>query len=130
MGWYGWGKVFQNCRHLRTNEKKKMKFLFTNKLQFDPLDLISDIRILKRPQMETVDKLRSGLIDKILTIENKDILEALDDLISSSSSNKDNIELIKEQQEMLEMSEDDIQNGKLISQEAMIKRNLEWLNEL
>ncbi|WP_373496608.1 hypothetical protein [Aquiflexum sp.] len=80
--------------------------------------------------METVDKLRSGLIDKILTIENKDILEALDDLISSSSSNKDNIELIKEQQEMLEMSEDDIQNGKLISQEAMIKRNLEWLNEL
>jgi hypothetical protein len=80
--------------------------------------------------METVDKLRNGLIDKILTDKKKDILEALDDLISSSSSSKDIIELTKEQQEMLEMSEDDIQNGKLISQEAMIKRNLEWLNEL
>lgn len=31
---------------------------------------------------------------------------------------------------MLEMSEEDIQNGKLISQEAMNKRNLEWLNAM
>lgn len=31
---------------------------------------------------------------------------------------------------MLEMSEDDIKNGRLISQEEMDKRNLEWLNEL
>lgn len=28
------------------------------------------------------------------------------------------------------MSEDDIKNGRLISQEEMDKRNLEWLNEL
>lgn len=31
---------------------------------------------------------------------------------------------------MLEMSETDIENGRLISQEAMDKRNLEWLNGL
>lgn len=31
---------------------------------------------------------------------------------------------------MLEMSEKDIKNGKLISQEAMDKRNLEWLNAI
>lgn len=31
--------------------------------------------------------------------------------------------------EMLEMSALDIQNGQLISQEAMDKGNLEWLNE-
>ena len=31
---------------------------------------------------------------------------------------------------MLEMSENDIKNGNLISQEAMNKRNLEWLNEM
>ena len=30
----------------------------------------------------------------------------------------------------IEMSEADIKNGRLISQEAMDKRNLEWLNEL
>jgi hypothetical protein len=31
---------------------------------------------------------------------------------------------------MLKMSEQDITQGKLISQEAMDKRNLEWLNEM
>jgi len=35
--------------------------------------------------------------------------------------------LTKEQKIMLEMSEEDIKSGKLISQEAMDKINLEWL---
>ena len=76
--------------------------------------------------MASVDKIRNGLIDKILTIKNKDFLEALDKLISSSAYY---IELTNEQKELLEMSEKDIENGRLISQEAMVKRNLEWLNE-
>ncbi|MGB7395317.1 MAG: hypothetical protein WA913_13065 [Pricia sp.] len=40
------------------------------------------------------------------------------------------IELTAEQKEMLEMSEADIKNGRLIYQEAMDKRNMEWLNRL
>ncbi len=80
--------------------------------------------------MATVDKIRSGLIDKILTIRNKDFLIALDNLISSSSADTEIVELTAEQKEMLEMSETDIKNGRLISQEAMDKRNLEWLNGL
>ena len=80
--------------------------------------------------MATVDKIRSGLIDKILAIKNKDFLLALDHLISSSSADTDVVELTTEQKQMLEMSEADIKNGRLISQEAMDKRNLEWLNEL
>ena len=40
------------------------------------------------------------------------------------------MELTAEQKEMLEMSEADFQNDRLISQEAMAKRNLEWLNGL
>lgn len=80
--------------------------------------------------METVDKIRNKLIDKILTIKNKDFLNALDKLISSSSSDSDRMELTKAQKEMLQMSEEDIENGRLISQEAMDKRNREWLNEL
>ncbi len=80
--------------------------------------------------MATVDKIRSGLIDKILTIRNKDFLTALDKLISSSSADNEIVELTAEQKEMLEMSETDIKNGRLISQEAMDKRNLEWLNGL
>ena len=80
--------------------------------------------------MATVDKIRNGLIEKILSIKNKDFLEVLDQLISSSASETEKIELTKERIAMLEMSEKDIKNGKLISQEAMNKRNLEWLNAM
>ena len=80
--------------------------------------------------MATVDKIRNRLIDKILSIKNKDFLEALDKLISSSVSDSEIVELTDEQKIMLEMSEKDIENGKLISQEAMDKRNLEWLNAM
>ncbi len=80
--------------------------------------------------MATVENIRSELIDKILTIKNKEFLKALDKLISISSSETGIVNLTDEQKAMLEMSEDDIKEGKLISQEAMDKRNLEWLNEM
>ena len=78
--------------------------------------------------MATVDNIRNELIDKILTIKNKDVLVALDHLIANSSSDTNVVELTAEQKEMLQMSEKDIQHGRLISQEAMDKRNIEWLN--
>lgn len=78
--------------------------------------------------MATVDTMQNGLIDKILTIKDKELLKTIDQLISSGVS--DIVELSEEQKMMLEMSDDDIKNGRLISQEAMVKRNLEWLNEM
>ncbi len=80
--------------------------------------------------MATVDNIRNVLIDKIMSIKNKDFLVALDKLITSSSSQSEIVELTKEQKIMLKMSEEDIKNGQLISQERMDKRNLEWLNEM
>ncbi|HLU88985.1 MAG TPA: hypothetical protein VKX33_05205 [Cyclobacteriaceae bacterium] len=80
--------------------------------------------------METVDKIRRELIDKILTITDKNLLVELDHLVSSSSIDTETVGLTDEQKEMLEMSEADIQKGQLISQDAMDKRNLEWLNGL
>ncbi len=80
--------------------------------------------------MATVYDIRSSLIDKILAIQNKEFLQALDRLIVASSSGADIVETTPEQKLMLEMSEDDIKNGRLISEEAMNKRNLEWLNEM
>ncbi len=79
--------------------------------------------------MATIENIRNGLIDKILSIQNKDLLETLDRLVSSKADEFEVHELSPEQKKMLEMSEDDILNGRLISQEALIKRNLEWLNE-
>lgn len=78
--------------------------------------------------MTTVESLRNKLIDRILSIKNKDFLIALDKLIANSVSESEIVELTEEQKIMLEMSEQDIKDGKLISQEAMDKRNLEFLN--
>ncbi|TXD82226.1 hypothetical protein ESY86_15460 [Subsaximicrobium wynnwilliamsii] len=61
--------------------------------------------------MATVDNIRNGLIDKILSIKNKDFLQALDNLITSSSSSSELVELTNEQKVMLEISEEDIKNG-------------------
>ncbi|GGD99226.1 hypothetical protein [Planktosalinus lacus] len=80
--------------------------------------------------MDTVDNIRSGLIDKILAIKNRAFLQALDQLISSSATDSQTVTLSNEQKQLLQMSEEDIKDGKLISQEAMDKRNLEWLNAL
>ncbi|MFT5666451.1 MAG: hypothetical protein ACI9DK_000636 [Vicingaceae bacterium] len=77
--------------------------------------------------MATVDQIKNGLIDKILNIQNKEFLNALDKIISTSFTvNK--TEISDSQKTMLEMSKDDIIHGRTISQEAMNKRNLEWLN--
>lgn len=80
--------------------------------------------------MATTDKIRSELIDKILSIKNRDFLEALDQLVTTSLSESEIVELTNEQKAMLKISELDIKNGQLISQEAMDRRNLEWLNAM
>ncbi|MDT0648223.1 hypothetical protein RM545_16130 [Zunongwangia sp. F260] len=79
--------------------------------------------------MATVEEIRNGLIDKILSIQNKEILVALDRIADFNGSESDVIPLTEEQKEILQMAEDDIQNGRLISQEEMSKRNIEWLGE-
>ncbi len=80
--------------------------------------------------MITVENIKRGLIGKIQSINNKDFLLALDKLILSTYPESDVTELTYEQKLMLEMSEQDIKNKKMISQEAMNKRNLEWLNAM
>ena len=77
--------------------------------------------------MVTADNIRNSLIEKILSIKNLDFLVALDQLISTRSPNGDLDELTDEQKLMLEMSEDDIKNGRLISQKSLESKTLEWL---
>ncbi|MAZ27946.1 MAG: hypothetical protein CL868_12830 [Cytophagaceae bacterium] len=77
--------------------------------------------------MAAVDNMRNSLISKILTIKDKSILTAIEDLVNSSSKNQ-KVELTEEQILMLEMSEKDIKEGNVISQEELFKREREWLN--
>jgi hypothetical protein len=77
--------------------------------------------------MTTVDIIRNNLIDKILLISNEEYLMALNNLISFSSTEDQLGNLTKEQTLMLEMSEDDIRNGRTISQDDLQKKTREWL---
>ena len=80
--------------------------------------------------MKQVDILRDSIIDKLLTISNKDYLAALYQLINKSSVENDTVELTEEQLVMLQLSEQDILNGNLISQTELDKSDLKWLKEL
>jgi len=80
--------------------------------------------------MEPTDKIRNSIIEKLMTITNREYLEALNKLVENSSSGQEEIGLSTEQITMLQMSEDDITQGNLISQEQLDKDDLEWLKNL
>jgi hypothetical protein len=80
--------------------------------------------------MNATDNIRNQIIDKLLTISNRDYLSALFHLIEKSDVNDDVVELSESQILMLNMSEDDIKNNRIISQEDLDKTDLEWLKSL
>ena len=80
--------------------------------------------------MATVDDLRNNIIDKLLAISSEDYLSTIYQIIDQNKIKSNKIILTKQQIEMLEMSENDIQNSKLISQEDLDNSDLKWLKEL
>ena len=80
--------------------------------------------------MDTADNIRNNNIDKLLTISNKEYLTALYKLISTNSVNNDEIKLSEDQLFMLNLSENDIKNNRIVSQEELDKMDLEWLKDL
>lgn len=77
--------------------------------------------------MMTIDNIRNSIIDKLLTISNKDYLSALYKIVEISSTDDDKVKLTEEQILMLKLSDKDIDNGKLISQSQLDKNDLKWL---
>ncbi len=80
--------------------------------------------------MATIDKIRNGIIDQLLTISNKNYLAALSQLVENSSLENESVKLTGEQLLMLQLSEKDIKVGKLIHQSQLDKNDLKWLKEL
>jgi hypothetical protein len=80
--------------------------------------------------MANIDTIRNGIIDKLLTISNKNYLNALYHLVESSSVHMDKIKLTEEQTLMLKLSDKDIKQGKLISHSQLDKDDLKWLKGL
>jgi hypothetical protein len=80
--------------------------------------------------MEATDILRNNIIDKLLTITDADYLSAIYELVERSSSDNNTVKLTEEQILMLQLSDKDILNGILISQDQLDKEDLQWLKEL
>jgi hypothetical protein len=78
--------------------------------------------------MTTIDNLKNNLIDKILSVSNEKFLLAIDNLITSTNASEEFVMLTSDQKQLLNLSENDIEQKLLISQDEMLKRNLEWLN--
>ena len=78
-------------------------------------------------EMAQVDVIRNGIIDKLLAISDKDYLMALLRLVDNSAVENEKIKLTKEQKLMLEMSEVDLQHGRIITHNDLDKNDLEWL---
>lgn len=79
--------------------------------------------------MAQIDLIRNGIIDRLLSISDKNYLVAIQQLLENSSVQSDSIKLTKEQRLMLELSENDIQAGRTINQNDLDKSDLEWLKE-
>jgi len=77
--------------------------------------------------MTTVDNLRNSIIDQLLTISNQEYLSALHQLVEKSALSSNTVELSEGQILMLQLSDKDIANGKLILQETLDKSDLELL---
>jgi hypothetical protein len=80
--------------------------------------------------MSTTDHIRNGIIEKLLTISNKDYLTALFQLVKNSTSDMEKVKLTEEQIVLLKLSDRDINEGNLIPQSQLDKSDLKWLKEL
>ena len=80
--------------------------------------------------MTSVDRIRNSIIDRLLTISNKEYLTALYKLVESGPLVDDKVKLTEEQKVMLQMSEEDIKEDRLIPQDQLDKEDMEWLRKL
>ena len=77
--------------------------------------------------MNALENIKNNLIDRILATRNEQLLEAIKSIFESTQS-EDIISLSTEQIEMLSMSEKDIEEGKLVSESELNKRDSKWLS--
>ncbi|CAN5169372.1 hypothetical protein BH23BAC2_BH23BAC2_26690 [soil metagenome] len=77
--------------------------------------------------MASTEQIRNNLIDKLISIKNKDILSAVDRLLEVSVKEEDVYKVSEDQRKALQSSEMDIANGRLISDEDLNNEEDEWL---
>ena len=76
--------------------------------------------------MTNIDQIRNSVIDKLLAINNSELLSAFNKILEENPEKP--ISLDESQIEMLKMSEEDIISGRLISQSEIDKEDAKWLD--
>ena len=77
--------------------------------------------------MNALENIKNSLIDRILATRNERLLDAIKNIFDSTQS-EEMIALSTEQIEMLSMSEKEIEDGKLVSESELNKRDSKWLS--
>ena len=79
--------------------------------------------------MASTEQIRNNLIDKLISIKNKELLSAVDRLLEVSVKEEGVYKVSDDQRKALKASEIDIANGRLISDEDVNNEEDEWLKE-
>lgn len=77
--------------------------------------------------MDSASNIRNQVIDKLLAINDADYLLALSRMIDQSQAVSPSVYLSEEQKVMLGMSDEDIAAGRVIDQQILHERELQWL---
>lgn len=80
--------------------------------------------------MNQTDNIRNSIIDKLITISNRDYLKAIYKIVDNSSLIAEKVQLSAEQKIMLQLSEDDLLNNRVVSEKDLNKNDLKWLKEM
>jgi vacuolar-type H+-ATPase subunit E/Vma4 len=77
--------------------------------------------------MTKVDILRNEIIEKVLCISNKEYLNAINQIVDNKEYNDNLIKLTTEQKYILDLSDNDIINNRVIKHEDLMKSKQAWL---
>ena len=77
--------------------------------------------------MENIETLRASLVQKIFSTENIILLEAINKIFSSTETEEKEYKLSENQKKLLQLAEEDIEYGRLVSDEELRKMDEEWM---
>ena len=75
-----------------------------------------------------INDLRYNLLDKIISVQDTNILQKINELIGNVDLNSPVFKVTDDQKNMLMKSEEDIRNGNVISDDELNAEEDQWLN--
>lgn len=79
--------------------------------------------------MASTEQIRNNFIERLISIKNKEILAAVDRLLEVSVKEENLYKVSLNKKDVLQASEEDIINHRLLSDEEVNNEEEEWLRE-